>query len=197
MDRLARQLATEKYRQARRRRRIIGSIILALIAASVLASYSGTLGKSGDDWSRFDHRSFRVLGAEADDSLRIALPSGSTEIVKLLGIASADGREKAWLDDRTRGRSVTLLLHSPQTRNASGRLLAFVFLDESNLSVELAREGLVYADRREKTAMDALIDPAESEARKKKRGIWTNLKFEQMPQWRKDWLQSLPGHGEN
>ena len=113
-------------------------------------------------------------------------------MVKPLGIAPIDSSATDWLKNRLTGQQITLLLQSPQTRNADGSLRAFVFLKNQNLSVELIKAGLAYADRREKTEMDSLIDTAESEARKKKRGAWATLKTEQMPAWRQAWLKSLP-----
>jgi endonuclease YncB( thermonuclease family) len=181
-----REIATSKYLRFRLRRRLVGSAIFALLIASVV------MARSGDDWAIYDHHSFHVIEAESGDSVRISTENGSIESVKLLGIDALDARSKEWLTHRALGANVTLLLQSPQTRDSSGRLLAFVFIDHSDLSVELTKAGWAFADRRGKTAMDGLIQPAEAEARKKKLGMWADLKFEQMPAWRQAWLRSLP-----
>jgi endonuclease YncB( thermonuclease family) len=158
---------------------------IALLIASMAVAYRP------DDWSRYDHRTLRVTGVIGGDSLRIQPASGKPDTVKLPDIDGLDSA-KIWLSANAVGRDVTLLLQLPQTRDASGQLRTFVFLDGQNLSVELVKAGLAYADRREKTEMDGLIDAAEAEARKKKRGVWANLKFDQMPQWRQEWLKSRP-----
>jgi len=176
MNRESRQIATEKYLRTRRNQRLIVFAIFAVIAASVVLTHAGVFGRCGDDWAKYDHQTFRVIGAESGDSLRISTASGSTELVRLRGVASPDAGAQRWLNDRTAGRDATLLLESPQTRDASGSLLAFVFVDHADLSVDLVSAGLIFADRREKTVMDGLIDPAEAAARKKKLGLWSDLK---------------------
>jgi len=149
------------------------------------------IGYRTDDWSQYDHHAVRVVAVITGDSLRIESGSGKMDTVKLLGIAGLDSAQ-SWLHDKVVGRQVMLLLESPQTRDSAGRLRAFAFLDNQNLSVELTKAGLAFADRREKTEMDGVIDPAEADARKKKRGVWATLKFEQMPAWRQAWAKSLP-----
>ena len=138
--------STEKYLKQRFRYRVAGCVILALLIASVISAHSP------DDWATFDHHSFPLTGQ-----------------IKLLGITAVD---QDWLRDQTAGQDVTLLLQSPQTRDASGRLLAFAFLGDQNLSVEAVRQGMARADRREKSLFDGVIRPAEAEARKKMRGMW-------------------------
>jgi len=167
------------------RRRSLLFAIIALFVASI------ALGYRADDWARFDHRSFRVIEVPGGDSVVIESAKDERESVKLAGIDPSD-LARAWLVDHAMGREVTLFLECPQTRDASGQLQGFVFLDNQNLSVALVQAGLAYADRRQKTVMDALIDPAETDARKKNRGLWNGLKYDQMPAWRQEWLRSLP-----
>jgi endonuclease YncB( thermonuclease family) len=167
------------------RRRSIATLTIALLIASA------TVGYRADDWSRFDHQPVRVVAAITGDSLQIETANGKTDTAKLLGAAGVEPGRR-WLQANIVGKQVTLLLQSPQTRDPAGRLRAFALLDNQNLSVELTKAGLAYADRREKTEMDGVIDPAESDARKKQRGIWATIKFEQMPAWRQAWLKSLP-----
>jgi endonuclease YncB( thermonuclease family) len=167
------------------RRHSIAFLIIALLIASM------AIGYRSNDWSRFDHQNVKVIGIITGDSLKIESAGGKTDILKLSGIAGLD-TAKQWLADEVMGREITLLFESPQTRDSAGRLRAFAFLGNQNLNVELVKAGLAYADHREKTEMDGLIDPAESDARKKKRGLWATIKFEQMPAWRQAWLKSLP-----
>jgi endonuclease YncB( thermonuclease family) len=157
----------------------------------ILLIASMAIGYRADDWSRYDHQSVRVVAAITGDCLQIETASGKTDTVALLGAAESASTQ-AWLQNHVAGKQLTLLLESPQTRDPAGRLRAFAFLGNQNLSVELVKAGQAYADRREKTEMDALIDPAEADARKKKRGLWASLRPETMPAWRQAWMKSLP-----
>jgi endonuclease YncB( thermonuclease family) len=180
-----REIATRIYLRNRRIRRSIVFATFALLFASAL------MARSGDDWARFNHQSFRVTSVASGDSLEISTAGGKPEVIHLLGIVGTD-QSRTWLANQIVGRDVTLLLQSPQTRGVDGELRAFAWFDNRNISVELVKQGLAYADRREKSEMDGTIDPAESEARKKKLGLWANLQFEQMPAWRQAWLRSFP-----
>jgi endonuclease YncB( thermonuclease family) len=174
-----------KSQRAKLRRHSIAFLTIALLLASMAIAYRGS------DWSKFNHQNVKVIGIITGDNLKIESAGGKIDTVKLSGIAGLDAA-RPWLADHVMGRQITLLFQSPQTRDSDGRLKAFAYLDNQNISVELVKAGLAYADRREKTEMDGLIDPAESDARKKKRGLWATIKFEQMPAWRQAWLKSLP-----
>jgi endonuclease YncB( thermonuclease family) len=169
------------------------SIVILTITA---LTASMAIGYRPNDWSRFDHRSFRVIEIVDGDKLRVELSNGKSDVVRLLGAAGTDAA-KPWLATRTMGKRITLLLQSPQTRDPSGELRAFVFLDNQSLNLDLVKAGLAYADRREKTDMDGVLNPAEADARKKKRGIWAIIKFEQTPAWRQVWVKSLPRASRN
>jgi endonuclease YncB( thermonuclease family) len=151
---------------------LIAFSIFTLIAASVVLIHAGVLGRCGDDWSRFDHQAFRVSGVQSGDSIQISVANGSIETVRLLGITSPAAGAQQWLRDRAVGRDITLLLQSPQTRDASGQLLAFAFINDSNLSVEITGTGMARADRHNRSMMDGLIRSAERDAQKKELGIW-------------------------
>lgn len=62
------------------------------------------------------------------------------------------------------------------TSDRFGRVLAYVMVDGKNVSVELARQGLakvtIYEDRRKLKYQDELLK-VQSEAKIKKRGIWS------------------------
>jgi hypothetical protein len=162
------------------------------ISAFTLFITSIVLAHRADDWTTFDHHTFHVLCISAENTLEIQTKAGATQTITLDGIVPVDATGP-WLIEHVINRDITLMLATPQTRNSAGHLKAFVFLGNENLNVELVKAGLAYADRRAKTVMDGLIDPAESDARKKKRGIWYGMTDEQMPAWRKAWLRSLPG----
>lgn len=62
------------------------------------------------------------------------------------------------------------------TSDRFGRVLAYPFVDEKNVAVELARQGMVkvtiYEDRRKLKYQDELLK-AQEEAKQKERGIWS------------------------
>ncbi len=92
--------------------------------------------------------------------------------VHLLGVIPGEGATE-YLSEQIRGKRVILKLESPQTRDAEGRLLAYVYLDVSDcLNVDLVREGFARADRVNPYLMRALVERAEADARKHRRGIW-------------------------
>ena len=167
-----------------RRRLLIASTVIALILVTSI------VGHRADDWSRFDHQVFQVSGIAGNDLLRVTSSQSELVTIRLAGIVGTD-YSGDWLQKHVVGQQVTLLLQTPQSRDDSDQLQAFAYLGDLNINAGLVKEGLAYADRRVRTAMDGLIDPAESEARKKKRGLWASLTFNQMPEWRKKWLQSL------
>jgi len=197
MSDLPSNVVSASYLRRRFRWRVAGTCCLAIFAASVLASRAGMLRRTGDDWARFNHRAFRVTGVLSGDELTISADDGSPQTVKLLGIVSPAGTEKgaaesrAFLADHALNQNATLLLQTPQCRDEQDKLLAYAFVDGANLSVEITKAGMAYAERRDRTIMGGLIDPAEAEARKKNRGLWKDLKFNQMPAWRQEWLRQF------
>lgn len=167
----------------RRRRLALSSMAVAVVAATVAVDHRWC--RTGDDWSRYDHRSYRVT-VDAGDQVR--LPDGTP--VALIGVADPIPAATDWLTRAIAGRPVTLLLPALGTRDASHRLLAHVYLpDNGCLNVAIVHEGLAYADRRGADVFASMINAAEADARRKQRGLWDGLRFEQMPAWRQAWLR--------
>jgi micrococcal nuclease len=102
-------------------------------------------------------------------------------------------RAAAYTRARAAGKFVTLQLDQPQTRDKYDRVLAYVYLSDTDcLNADLIRDGQAYADRRFKHTFKPQYELAENEARKKGRGLWKDVTVEQMPPWRQEWLKSLP-----
>jgi endonuclease YncB( thermonuclease family) len=154
---------------------------------AITAGVDHLAGRPGDDWARYNHRSVVVSAAPTGNAIR--LHDGTT--VRLLGIADPNPDAVPWLTANVVGHHVTLLLPTVGTRDPAGRLLAYAYLDDVTcVNVALAHEGLAYADRRSADVMAGLIDAAEDDARRKKRGLWAGLRFDQMPAWRQAWLRA-------
>jgi endonuclease YncB( thermonuclease family) len=161
----------------RRWRRLAWRSGLALILVSSLIDHLWGRNYFGDDWLRFDGRQAAFAGAIDGQTIAVRDKSGEIVPVRLLGVASFnerwDRRAVARLEDRLAGHTLTLLLESTQTRDGDGRLLAYVFTEDSEpVSSQLVGEGLALDDRRVPFAFHAGVDQAEAQARRKHLGLW-------------------------
>jgi micrococcal nuclease len=70
-------------------------------------------------------------------------------------------------------------------RDKYGRLLAHIKLEDGSiLNEELLSNGLAYADTRFPHSFKKEYIMLEKKAQKEKRGLWKNVRPEQMPKWR-------------
>src|SRR4051812_38752418 len=190
-------------RQLRRRRWTRRGVFagLFLLALSVVVGRSGCY--RGDDWTTFDKQAAIVSHVIDGDTVRIRIgPDSTEETVRLLGIDAPEithgpatqdaywGPESAaYLKGLVEGKSVTLRLDTTQTRDRYQRLLAYLYeRDIDNLNLRLVRDGQAYAHRLYPHSMIRQFEQAEDEARGKQRGLWADLREEQMPAWRRQWL---------
>lgn len=195
-------------RSLHRRRWVRGGIfsLFSLAAASVALDRAGVFGHRGDDWRIYDRRTFVVSRVVDGDTVCIRLNNGEDQTkIRLLGVDAPElysdstglpdfwaERAKNYLADRLMNKPVTLRLEPTQTRDRYDRLLAYLFLtDADNLNLELIRDGQVYADRRFNHTFRPQFELAEIEARKKGRGLWQEVEENQMPPWRRQWLNAL------
>jgi endonuclease YncB( thermonuclease family) len=194
-------------RQLNRRRRIRRVIfcLIALLSLSVVLGRLGPLRYRGDDWRDFDQQRVTVTQVVDGDTVRVRLSSASSEeTVRLLGIDApemnhAGGEGPHWgleaaehLKQIAEGKPVTLRLDTTQTRDKYRRLLAYLYLSDSeNVNQSLVREGHAYAYRIYPHSQQRQFEQAETEARGKRRGLWADLTDEQMPPWRQAWLSTV------
>ena len=192
------------------RRGVVAAVIL--VALSTLLDRFGVFNYRGDDWGDFDRKPVAVTAVVDGDTIRVRRsPLAADESVRLLGIDAPEmssrdyggdrggGPPEHWgsqASDRLRqlvGRgNVTLRLDAPQTRDKYGRLLAYVYAgDVENVNLALVREGHVYAHRSFPHSLRRQFEQAEDEARAKQRGLWADVKEDQMPQWRRRWLAEV------
>jgi endonuclease YncB( thermonuclease family) len=169
------------------------------IIVSSFLDHLGAFGYVGNDWKRFDQKSFRVARCIDGDTIVVLSDRGDETIVHMLGVDAPELPSEHWAQTsakyttaRTVGRSVTLRLEPIQSRSARGELLAYIFItDGDNLNADIVRDGQAYADRRVRHSLAPQFQAAENEARKKPRGVWIGLTEDQMPGWRREWLRSL------
>ncbi|HEX4055191.1 MAG TPA: thermonuclease family protein [Tepidisphaeraceae bacterium] len=179
----------------RRRWRITFWIALGLILLSSLSDHLWPHHQYEDDWMRFDGRQVSFAGAINGETIGIdEIARGEITRVRLLGVASFndqwDRRSAQRLDALLAGRKLTLLLEPTQTRDHDGRLLAYVFTEDSEaISPQLVGEGLAIDDRRMPFAFHGSVDQAESVARRKHLGLWATANWRMMPPWREAWFE--------
>ena len=77
---------------------------------------------------------------------------------------------------------MTVRLDATQTRDKYRRLLAYLYLDDTeNVNLALVRDGHAYAHRMYPHAQRRQFEQAEDEARGKGRGLWAEVTEPQMP----------------
>lgn len=173
-------------------------VLVALVGIALL-DHAGAFGTSSQDWTRFNRHSFAVARVVSGDELVIRDPDGVEQAITLVGVDAPDPPDRYWssqamqyLSNRTKDRSVIVRFDATRSRDARGNLLAYVYItDGDNLNLDIIKDGQAFADRRQPHTLKSQFEAAESEARKKPRGMWKELKFEDQPPWRREWLESL------
>jgi endonuclease YncB( thermonuclease family) len=191
---------TASFLRRRRLARWISSSSIVLVV--ITAGWSHWAGRAIDDRAAFNHRKLLVTNIIAGDEVVVRRESGSPEqTIHLIGVVAPRGDEHWAEESRQRmaswllNKTVVLFLESPQTRDADGKLLAYVYTTDSiNVNAEAVREGLAYAERREAPLLGPFIQQAENEARKKSHGLWKDVKFTDQPAWRQAWLAAHRKH---
>ena len=191
-------------RQLKRRRMYLraGAAGVVLVLLLTVLGWLGVFGHPGDDWKDLDQQTVRVTRVIDGDTV-VVVPEngGQEETVRLLGIDAPELRSKGgtpehwskqatnYLIERAEGKLLILKLGPTQTRDRWRRLLGYLYVDDAiNLNLDMVRDGQVYAHRVYKHTRKAEFEQAENEARKKKRGLWKDVKGDQMPVWRQRWL---------
>jgi endonuclease YncB( thermonuclease family) len=155
---------------------------LVALAATVALDHAGA-ARRGDDWAAFDRRTVVVTGVIDAADVTVRPEAGGDETpVHLIGLDTRDmhGRPEAVAETcgreaaaRLLGRRVAVRLEPVQTRDADGRLLAYLFLtDTDDVGLGLIRDGYAAADRRVGHTRRAAYETAENDARHKGRGLW-------------------------
>jgi micrococcal nuclease len=166
------------------RRSVIVAFVLVLsLALSGCADSSGSTGPHEPT-----ALSATVAYAVDGDTLRVRLPDGSLEYVRLVGIDTPEdvkpdtpvecgGRAAASSMDRLapEGAAVRLLLDSvADEHDRYGRLLAHAFIDGRQLEVAQLRRGWAEVYRYDGQRFDGLarFDQAQASARRAGSGVW-------------------------
>ena len=184
----------------RRRWILLSVFLIAFVVASSVWSHLQMPADPRD----LDGKAFAVVRVIDGDSIVIAAGAwGGRETVRLRGIDAPElgqngkppmqfaDEARQYLTNRVDGKPVTLKFDPPETRDRYGRLLAFVYVGDTDcMNVDLVRDGMAYVDRRFKSFMQSQLDAAEAQARAKQIGLWKGLTTDQMPAWRQAWLKN-------
>jgi len=184
----------------RRKRLRAGGIVTLIVALlSILLDRGGAFGYKGDDWSTFNGQRLTVVEVVDGDTLYIKGTSSEKTRVRLIGVDAPEmdppshwgDRATAYTRGRLAGKQVTVKLDGTQSRDHYGRLLAYLYVtDSDNFNFDLIRDGQAYADRRHGHSLRSQFEIAETESRKKGRGLWKEVRDDQQPEWRKRWLRN-------
>jgi endonuclease YncB( thermonuclease family) len=182
-------------RKVKLHRRLRVTQRIVLVSFILLVAWRFYRGPA-DDFSIYDQREFTV--ARVIDGDTFLLNDNQKTRVTLLGIDAPDlpdhhfaAEAHAYLAGRLKDRSILLKLDGTETRDAKNRLRAYVYITETDLlNADVVRDGRGYADRRTNHVFRPQVEQLETEARKKKRGLWERLTDDRMPAWRREWLAS-------
>jgi len=173
-------------------------VILAWASYSDQAQYAGW---GGDDRTRYQSRAFTCTNIVDGDTIDIDIPDGRYEQsrLRLWGVdtpeVSGKGRREMhfgpqasqFTTKKLLNKEVYIELAADRTRDIFGRVLAYVYLQESGelFNALIIEQGYAYADTRFDHPKMGLFVQLEEEARQESRGLWKNLQAEQMPGWRR------------
>lgn len=184
-----------------RRRVTKWSMVAALIALSAL-DHAGAFGRRDNDHSLYHNSEATVVNVIDGDTIDIDLPDGNNPVtrIRLWGIDCPEvahqpgetdahfGREAAdFVDEHLTGRRVRIALEPKRkSRDRFGRLLAYVYLDDTGEMVNqlLVDEGLALVDTRFPHVFNHPFTEAERRAHRAKAGLWQNVTPSQLPPWR-------------
>jgi len=198
------------FAMSRRRRAIIAALCLLLFCLLVwldnsdialrpqAEKQSAEALKSGD-FKKYDAGTFTVVNVVDGDTIDIDISDGDNKRtrIRLWGIDTPEtknpkvgvmyfGPEAAeFVKELTLGKEVTVYLDAERkSRGYYGRLLAYVKLADGRfLNEVLLGEGYAYADVRFKHSLYHKYQQLEAVARGRKKGLWENVRREQLPEW--------------
>ena len=178
---------------------IIAVALLGGLAANQAGLFNQSTGQAGDDFPRYDGKTFRVTRSVDGDTFHIGAPdakSASTPI-RLWGVDTPETKKpnfpvqhfgpeaSQFTRNLTFGKDVRIQLAPHQdSRDRYTRLLAYVFLPDGRmLNRVLVEQGYAYADPRFKHPYKAEFKAAMDQAKRKKIGLWAGVKPTDLPEY--------------
>ena len=183
------------------RRHPLLSVAAVLLLILAYADHRGYVGWQGDDPTRYHNKVFTCVAVLDGDTIDVDVPDGryTHTRIRMWGVDTPEvqgsGREPGHFGPQASqfakqalgGKRVRLELATGRTRDKYGRVLAYVFDEQTGdlFNALLIETGHGYADRRFDHPRMAHFVRLEEQARLDKRGLWEDITKEGMPQWRR------------
>lgn len=183
----------------RRRRWLTTTAWVLGICALVVCRRTVQTPITGDDYSRYDDRSFKVARVVDGDTFDIHAPDANkpTTRIRLWGVDTPEtgkGNRPAghfgeaatqFAQNILEGNTIHVALSPKRTRGKYGRLLAYVYLERGGkmFNEMLLEGGYAYADRRFGHLYKKQFEAIEKRARRDEVGLWKDVTLEGMPEW--------------
>ena len=171
------------------------AVLLGLLVVLALIGRDRQSPQSGD-FHRYNNKQFQVYRVIDGDTIDLDTPDANQSYtrVRLWGVDTPETKAPgkpvgyfgpeatAFTEKMVASRTVTIELDPEKVRGKFGRLLGFVYTPEGKmLNEELLRSGHAYADGRWRHRFYFRFGQIENQARKNKRGLWLNVKAQDMP----------------
>jgi len=198
----------KQYAMSRRRRNIIfvccllfvfGLISSDRIYYSVTNSPSKVEPTTNYDLKKYHRNTFKVINVVDGDTIDIDIADYKSERtrIRLWGLDTPETKNQKtgimyfgpqaseFTTQKTLGQNVTILLDPTRSnRDKYKRLLAYIQLpDETILNELLISQGFAYMDTRFDFSYKNKYKQLQALAISQKRGLWKEVKREQLPQW--------------
>jgi len=189
-----------------RRRPLAVVLILVVLGLLIRARIRPS---QGSDHDRYHNKIFTCVRVIDGDTIDIAVRDGRypRTRIRLWGVDTPEtdksdrgamyyGPEaSAFTTSQVDNQPVRVVLAPSKTRGLYGRLLAYVYLGDSEtmLNEEIVAQGYGYADRRFGHVWKERFETLEQRAHKQGLGLWRDVTPDQFPAWRQryeKWRQS-------
>ncbi len=207
---MARKEKKTTYAMSRRRRCVILLLCMTAVAALVTLDHKLLSRKRQNnpaseeqvknlDVQKYHGKTFTVVNVVDGDTIDIDIPDGQFDHtrIRLWGIDTPETKNPKtgimyygpqageFVTQKTLDKKVQIFLDiANRSRGKYGRLLAHVKLGNDRfLNEVLLSEGFAYADLRFRHSHYNKYKQLEAAARRQKKGLWQNVKREQLPRW--------------
>jgi micrococcal nuclease len=192
----------------RRTQKLLMILCAAIIAALIwydrsrphqIPSAAPAAATTGDDFAKYNGKTFTVVKVVDGDTLDIDIPDGKykTTRIRLIGVDTPETKKAGtavmyygpeaseFTRSHALGKDVTILLDTvTKTRDRYGRLLGYIKLPDGTILNELLiSEGYGYAYTPYKHSFSNKYKQLQNKAKAAKKGLWKNITPDQMPEW--------------
>ncbi len=197
---------------SRRSRRLITAVLAVGLALLIAIDRLGVRTRPKEsDQTRYHDKTFTVLKVVDGDTLDLDVEDLFTHKpytrVRLWGVDTPETHIWKTSKDSTEPKQASPMYYGPEasaftkhlvghkrvtvelepmekSRGKYRRLLAYIYLpDDRMLNEELIRQGYGYADERFRHVYRRRFLDLQKEAQREQRGLWKEVKPEQMPDW--------------